>query len=141
MSGGDRETVARMFSAITRGDAEGALACVHPEVVWSPTVWSSAATLRGREEVRGWFAQFGPNLEDLTIHITELTQKLGWVAALGTVHDTRDGGAFSTRVGWTFAVRDGLVVEGRAHESWDAARQAAGIESKSDAVEGEELLS
>lgn len=131
-----------MFSAITRGDAEGALACVHPDIVWSPTVWSSATTLRGREEVRAWFEQFGPGLEDLSIDIAAMSQRLGWVAVLGTVHDTRDGGSFSTRVGWTFAVRDGLVVEGRAHESWDDARQAAGIETKtSDAVEGEELLS
>ena len=122
----DREVVARLFESITRGDADGALACVHPDVVWSPTVWSGAATLRGHDGVRSWLAQFGPGLEHLKIDLAELATRGGWIAALGTVHDTRDGGSFSTRVGWTFAVRDGLVVEGRAHQSWEEAREAAG---------------
>ena len=117
-----------MFDAIAKGDTDAAIGCVHPEVVWTPTVWSGAATLRGRDAVSSWFDQFGPNLEHLRIDLAELTQHQGWVVVLGTVHDTRDGGPFSTRVGWTFAVRDGLVIEGRAHESWEGTRQAAGIE-------------
>lgn len=128
--GGDVETedegvVKRMFVAIGEHDLEGALALIHPEVKWSPTVWSGPSVLRGRAAVRGWFNQFGSALEHLRIEVADLQEPGGWVIVCAVVHDTREA-QFVTRVGWNFAVEDGLVAEGRAFASWDEALQAGG---------------
>lgn len=127
MAGGDRAVVESLFSAIADGDRESALRVVHPAVVWTPTVWSGSATLRGRGAVRAWFDQFGPALADLRVHAGNILQEDGWVVALGTVHDSRGGGSFVTRVGWTFAVEDAMVIEGRAYGTWEEAREAGGL--------------
>jgi ketosteroid isomerase-like protein len=118
--------VEALFGSIGRGDPEAALELVHPEVTWIPTVWSGSGAKRGREGVRSWLAQFGPRLEALSIDLAEVEQTSGWVVALGTVRDDRNEAPFTTRVGWTFAVEDGLIIEGRAHESWEEARRIAG---------------
>jgi len=112
-----------MFAAIAARDADGAIAMLHPDVVWSPTVWSGPSTLRGRDAVRGWFAQFGPDLEYLRIDVTYLRLPAGWVIVCGVEHDSR-AAAFATRVGWNFAVEGGLVIEGRAFPSWEEAMSA-----------------
>jgi ketosteroid isomerase-like protein len=126
MENGDRGVVEALFDSIGRGDPEAALELVHPEAAWSPTMWSGSGTTRGREGVRSWLAQFGPRLEALTIELAGIEQSSGWIVALGTVRDDRDEAPFTTRVGWTFAVEDGLIIEGRAHESWEEARRFAG---------------
>jgi len=77
--------------------------------------------------VREWFAQFGSRLEHLRIDVARLAGEGGWIVVLGTVRDLRGDGEFAVQVGWTFAVEDGLVVEGRAHQSWDEALAAAGL--------------
>jgi ketosteroid isomerase-like protein len=123
--GNDQAVVRTMFAAIEARDLEGAMAVLHPELSWSPTVWSGASLLRGKTEVRGWFEQFGPGLEHLRIDVSDLTQPAGWVVVCGVVHDTR-GAPFTTRVGWNFAVQDGLVIEGRAFPSWEEALTAGG---------------
>jgi ketosteroid isomerase-like protein len=118
-----------LFDAVDRGDPAAALELIHPDGVWSPTVWSgSGTTHRDAAGVRGWFAQFGPRLENLSIDVAEIAQRSGWVVVLGTVHDNRNETPFTTRVGWTFAVEDGRVIEGRAYESWEEARRAGGLE-------------
>jgi len=122
----DHDVVSRMFAAVAAGDVDGALAQLHPDARWSPTVWSGPSALQGRTEVGDWFAQFGPGLEHLRIDVADVSQPAGWVIVCGTVHDTRAGGSFTTRVGWLFAVEDGLVAEGRAFASWDEALLAGG---------------
>lgn len=121
----ESDVVLRMFEAIARQDLEAALAALHPEVVWSPTVWSGSSRLRGRDAVRAWFTQFGSSLQHLRIEVSELRQPAGWVIVCGLVHDTREV-SFTTRVGWNFAVRDGLVIEGRAFQGWAEAVRAGG---------------
>ena len=129
----DRGVVEALFGALGRGDAEAALDLIHPEAVWSPSMWSGSHTARGRDGVRAWLAQFGPRLEKLRVDVAEVEQASGWVVVLGTVHDLRDETPFTTRIGWTFAVEDELVAEGRAHESWDEARRAGGAMPGADA--------
>jgi ketosteroid isomerase-like protein len=122
---GDDSVVWKLFDAIAAKDRLAALDVLHPEVAWYPTVWSGASSLHGKEAVGTWFDQFGPGLERLRIEVESLRVAEGWVIALGTVFDTR-GAQFTTRVGWNFAVEDGLIVEGRAYVSWDEAEEAAG---------------
>lgn len=117
-----------MFAAIAARDVDGAIALLHPEVIWSPTVWSGPSILRGKAAVRTWFAQFGPGLEHLRIDVTDLRQPAGWVIVCGVVHDTR-AAAFVTRVGWNFAVEGGRVIDGRAFPSWEEALSAGGAGS------------
>ena len=117
--------VGKLFDAIAAKDRHAALDVLHPDIVWYPTVWSGASSLHGKEEVGAWFDQFGSGLEGLRVELDSLRAADGWVVALGTVFDTR-GSQFTTRVGWNFAVRDGLITEGRAYESWVEAEEAAG---------------
>ena len=118
--------VSDLFEAINSGDKEQALLLIHPDVVWYPTTWSGSSTLLGRGQVRAWFDQFGQSLECLRIEAADTFGLGGWVVALGTVHDTRDGSSFAVRVGWTFAVEDEMIREGRSYPSWEDAREAAG---------------
>lgn len=96
-------------------------------MTWRPTLWSGASAFRGREGLNRWLDQFGARLEHLRVEVSEIQDTALGALVLGTVHDTRDGGSFSVRLGWTFEIEDGLIVEGRAHESWEEARRAAGV--------------
>jgi ketosteroid isomerase-like protein len=123
----DLEVVTELIEKFAAGDPEEALKLVHPECTWTPTVWSGATTLRGREAVGEWLSQFGPGIENLRIEIAEMVDGDGWIVVLGTVFDTRGGGSMAVRVGWNFAVEDGMMLEGRSYTSWDDARAAAGL--------------
>ena len=124
----DRELVAIVLKAFTSDDPDAALALIHPDCVWTPTVWSGASTLRGRDAVGRWLSQFGPGIKDLRVEVEEVIGDAGWVVVLGTVFDTRGGGTFTARVGWNFAVEEGLLIEGRSYMSWDEARRAGGLD-------------
>lgn len=128
----DLQVVSDIFRAINDNDRDAALGLIHPDASWAPTVWSGARTLRSREEIRGWFDQFGPALEDLRVDLAEvrrgkMEEHVAWTVALGTVHDSRGRESLSSRVGWRFAVQQGMVVEGRSYPTWPEALQAAGI--------------
>jgi ketosteroid isomerase-like protein len=125
--GSARAVVSGVIDAINAGERDAVRALVHPRVAWRPTLWSGASTFHGREGVGRWLDQFGPGIEHLRIEVAEIHEAASGALVLGVVHDTRDGGSFSARLGWTFEVEDGLVVDGRAYESWEEARRAAGV--------------
>jgi ketosteroid isomerase-like protein len=117
--------ITRLFEALDQGDRDGVLALVDPEVDWHPTVWSGG-TAHGRRGVAEWLDQFGADLRDLEVDLAELEGRDDHVLALGTVFDRRTDQPFAVRVGWIFGVGEGLVIRGRAFESWEQARAAFG---------------
>ena len=127
----DLEVVSELFAAIDRKEVDTAVRLIHPEVRWSPSAWSGSSVLRSRTDVIRWFDQFGPDLKNLRIELAEIRlsrakDPRGWTVVLGTVHDTRGNEPFSARVGWRFAVADGMVSEGFSHGTWEEALEAAG---------------
>jgi ketosteroid isomerase-like protein len=127
VAGEARRAVAELFSCIESGDVTGAMELIHPSARWAPTVWSSGGILVGTDAIRAWFARFGPRLEHLRIDVAEILGEGGLITVLGTVHDTRGGSPFSVQVGWTFAMADGRMIEGRAFPTWEEARAAGGV--------------
>lgn len=127
------EQVRGLFAAIASGDPESLLASIHPEVEWTPTVWSGP-TARGHQGVREWMRRFGEGLNELEIELQTLERHGDRVLALGTVIDGRGEEPFALRVGWVFSFRDGLIVRGRAYPDWAATRAAVAGPATSPAV-------
>jgi ketosteroid isomerase-like protein len=117
--------VRSLFAAIANGDPEKVLETTHPEVEWTPTVWSGAA-VRGHNGVREWMLRFGAGLSRLDTVLEVLERHGDRVLALGTVVDSRGDQTFAVRVGWIFSFRDGQIIRGRAYPDWAAARAAVG---------------
>lgn len=129
MSSAPKEPVVieRLFIAMLGGEPEKVLELLHPQVEWSPTVWSGDEIYRGPEGVQRWLSQFGSGLEHLDIRVEKIRSEGDRGAVLGTVFDTRDEAMFAVRVAWSFELEDGLLRRGRAHETWEEAEQVAGL--------------
>ncbi|HMI82152.1 MAG TPA: nuclear transport factor 2 family protein [Solirubrobacterales bacterium] len=119
--------IERLFIAVIRGEPEAVVELVHPQVEWSPTVWSGQEVYRGHEGVRRWLAQFGEGLEHLDVRVEKVRQEGERGAVLGTVFDSRDEGMFAVRIAWSFELEDGLLRRGRAHQTWEEAVREAGV--------------
>lgn len=114
-----------LFGAVLRGEPDRVLELLHPEVEWSPTVWSGEEMYRGHEGVLRWLSQFGQNLEHLDIRVQRVEARKDRGAVLGIVFDTRGNQKFAVEVPWSFELEDGLLRRGRAHGSWDEAVRGA----------------
>lgn len=117
--------IERLFGAMLRGDPERVLEFLHPQVEWSPTVWSGEEMYRGHDGVRRWLSQFGEGLEHLDIRIEKVETEEDRGAVLGIVFDTRGDRTFAVQVPWSYEMEEGLVRRGRAHGTWEEAVQAA----------------
>lgn len=121
--------VKRIFVAMVAGEPETVMRLLHPQVEWQPTVWSREAEVyRGPEGVERWLSQFGPALEQLDVRVEKVREEGDRGAVQGTVFDSREGGMFAVRVAWSFELDEGLLRRGRAHESWDEALTALGLD-------------
>jgi ketosteroid isomerase-like protein len=128
VAGDDLSTVSALFEAVNAGDRKNVIALTDPEVLWSPTVWSGAHSLRGHEGVTRWLDQFGPGIEDLRIDVSELEVVADRILALGKVHDSRGETPFSIEVAWIIVIRNDLIAEARAYDTWEEGRAAAEAE-------------
>jgi ketosteroid isomerase-like protein len=119
--------IERLFEALGRNDPDRVLALLHPKAEWTPTVWSGEPMYRGEEAVHLWLSQFGEELEHLDIQVRETEIRGNRGAVRGIVFDTRGSQTFAVEVSWSFELEDGLLRRGRAHDSWEKARLAAGL--------------
>lgn len=126
-AGGEPPLIERLFIAMILGEPEGVMPLLHPQVEWSPTVWSGEGVYRGTEGVRRWLDQFGEGLEHLDIRVENVKTEGDRGAVLGTVFDSREGTMFAVRVAWSFELEGDLLRRGRAHDNWDEALRTAGL--------------
>ncbi|HVD38836.1 MAG TPA: nuclear transport factor 2 family protein [Solirubrobacterales bacterium] len=119
--------IERLFVALIEGQPDEVVTLLHPQVEWSPTVWSGEGTYRGVAGVRRWLDQFGERLRHLDIRVEKVREEGDLGVVLGTVFDSREDTMFAVRLAWSFELEDGLVRRGRAHESWEEALRTAGM--------------
>lgn len=115
-----RVMVSRLFAAMAAGDSEAAGDFLHPEVVWTPISISGLGVLRNRRDAEGWVRQYGPGFGRVNVEVSRMLAVGGWIVVLGTIEDNRSMRTARPReAGWRLAVRDGLVVEAHASDTWD----------------------
>ena len=121
--------VERLFAAVVEGNADKVLALLHSRVEWTPTIWSGGPMYRGHEGVHLWLSQFGESLEHLDIRVQKAVSRNGRGAVLGIVFDTRGQQKFAVKVAWSYEMDGDLLRRGRAHDTWEEALKAAGLQS------------
>jgi hypothetical protein len=87
---------------------------------------SGLGVLRTRQDAEQWVSQYGPGFGKIGVEVSRVTVVGEWIVVLGTVEDNRRlRTARRRKAGWRVAVRDGLVVEAHASDTWDEAELAA----------------
>lgn len=132
-----RATVSRLFAAMVAGDSDNAGSLLDPRVVWTPISISGLGVLRSRQDAEGWVRQYGPGFGRVNLEVSRMVAIGEWIVVLGTIEDNRRlRGARPREAGWRLAVRDGLIVEAHASDTWDetifAAERHAPPESEGD---------
>jgi ketosteroid isomerase-like protein len=107
------EVVAQLFEAFSRRDLPGALALVHPEVVFQPmtaAVTQAGEPYRGHEGIRRYARDVEAHWEVLTLQPAQIRAAGRAVVALGLVSGRGPGGSFENApTTWVVKFKDGLV--------------------------------
>jgi ketosteroid isomerase-like protein len=140
MSGSDKrersnlELARHGLSTWSRGDLEGSLATMHPEVEWHvafrlPDMPADKDVYHGHAEVRELWAVFRSVWEEITIELEEILWE-GPDAIVGRVRFRAKGGASGIEVDravfYGMEIRDGLLQRIRPFDDEASAREAVG---------------
>lgn len=124
------EAIATLFQAFNERDIEGALALVHPDVVFSPV---SAAVMRegepycGHDGIRSYLADVETHWDELAVRPVQIRAAGRAVVALGQVSGRARMGSFEDLpTKWVFKFEDGLVISGQVFADEDGAIKALG---------------
>lgn len=108
------EIIKAHYAASDRGDVDGMLAPLAPDVRWTEMAgFPYAGTYVGPEEVRrGVFERLGAEWDGYTAAITELVDGGDTIVGLGTYSGTNraTGRSFEARVAHVWRLADGRVV-------------------------------
>lgn len=108
------EIIKAHYAASDRGDIDGMLAPLAPDVRWTEMAgFPYAGTYVGPEEVRrGVFERLGAEWDGYTAAITELVDGGDTIVGLGTYSGTNraTGRSFEARVAHVWRLADGRVV-------------------------------
>jgi uncharacterized protein len=63
-------TVARMLAAVSRGDVDGYLACVHDDVVYEAPYYAEMAPRRGRDELASMLTNLAARFASVSYEVT-----------------------------------------------------------------------
>jgi ketosteroid isomerase-like protein len=124
------DLVRRGYEAWNRGDVEGVLTFLDPEIEWHGyTHLPESGALAGRDEVRAWLKRFLDAWEQLDIDVTELIESGNQVVALVRFHGRGKGSGVQVEGGadahvWT--VRDGKIGAVKLYQGTREALEAIG---------------
>ncbi len=132
MSRENVEMVETAFRAWNRGDRDGWLAPMHPEVEWSSAIQrqveGAETVYRGQAELGRFWDEYH-DLWSFDIEVAEMRDLGDSVLALARIRAT--GGASGVEVersiGYVFQVENGLLRRGRAYLSAEEALEALGL--------------
>ena len=123
--------VRRGYEAFNRGDVEGALEFLHPEIEWHTYIvpGPGGGLYRGHEGVRELWADAQRIFGDFRNVPEEVFEAGEYVIAYVSVEGVgaRSGAAVQARIAHLYAFRDGLVAAVRSFDDRDEARRAAGL--------------
>jgi ketosteroid isomerase-like protein len=130
MSDANLQLVMRGWELWNRGDMEGALELVHPDVEWrpGPLLLDVEKLYRGRDGVRRFWDEFMTPFESISIepvrHASEGEEVVieGHFTARG-----REGVTGDVSVYHRYTLRDGRLARFQAYPSWEEALAAAGL--------------
>lgn len=132
----DLAIIAALFDSMRTGNRDAVLGLIHEEAVWRPSQWSGGGVRYGRREVGEWMDQFGPSFENLSVEVASIQELGSRIIVLATLRDHREDPQFEVQLGWSFAVRDRRMIDGRAYMSWEETL-ACGGEDEADVQEPE----
>jgi uncharacterized protein len=124
------DLVRRGYEAWNRGDVEGVLSFLDPEIEWHGyTHIPESGTLEGRDDVKAWLERFLDAWEQLEIKVTELIDAGDQVVALVRFRGSGKGSGVPVEGGtdahvWT--VRDGRIVSVTLYQGTGEALQSVG---------------
>jgi ketosteroid isomerase-like protein len=129
MSGANVESVRRYFEALRRRDFDAAVAEWQPECEWLPETPGliEAASYRGHDGLRGYFAMMMDLFESVRINLSELREIGDRVVALGDlrVHSRGSGLELDEQLGIVFEMRGGKIARARSYRDRAQALAAA----------------
>jgi len=124
------DLVRRGYEAWNRGDVEGVLAFLDPEIEWHGyTHLPESGALTGRDEAREWLDRFLDAWDQLDIDVTEPIESGDQVVALVRFHGRGKGSGVQVEGGadahvWT--VRDGKIAAVKLYQGTREALEAVG---------------
>lgn len=129
------EVVERMVEAFRRGDFDGAMACIAPDVVWDPATPDAAlvdsqSQPLGQEGVRDFFRRWLGTWQDYSYEQRELIDAGGGkVVSVFVERGTGKGSGLTveTELAGVYEVMDGLVVAWTRYPTARQAHEAAGL--------------
>jgi ketosteroid isomerase-like protein len=130
MSQENVEVVQRQIEALNRGDWEGSIEGIDPEIEWMVARQHPASrTVRGLDELREYRADWDQMLEGLTFEAEEIVDRDDLVVAVGRIKGTGSGSGAETEVPIAFVsrFRHGLVVRVEEYLDLEEALEAAGL--------------
>src|ERR671911_147660 len=126
MSHEDIETLRLGYEAGSRGDWDGVLDTMHPNVVWKTV---RTGTHRGHEEVRRFFADMTAAFEEVAFEPEEFFERGDQIVVFLRLRARPSGAgeAIENRVGHLWTVRDGKAVRCETFPRREEALEAAGL--------------
>jgi ketosteroid isomerase-like protein len=124
------ELVMQGWERWNRGDMEGALELVHPDVEWRPgqLLLDVDEVYLGHEGVRRFWAEFMTPFESIAIEPLRHASEGDEVVINARFRARgRDGVTADVEVFQRYTVRDGKLAGFHAYPSWEAALAAAGL--------------
>jgi ketosteroid isomerase-like protein len=112
---------------------EAFMACLHPEIDWTPDPdWPEAGTSHGRGEVRSFLETFADAWENVTIKIDELNEVADHVVIRfrWLLRGKSSGIEQELPVTGVLETSEGLVSSGRFFLDHEEALRAAGVEGE-----------
>ena len=130
MSEANVEAVRRGFDAWNRGDVEGWLQPLHPEVEFrtSGLYPGTDPVYRGHDDMRRFWTSFREPWEVLQIRVDETREVDDGVVILGTFEaQARDGMSVQREASWILWLTGDLIAQIQTHTSWQEALEAVGL--------------
>jgi ketosteroid isomerase-like protein len=123
------ELVQRGWDAYNRGDIEGTVAILDPEiVVHSPVNMANAGTYHGIDGFLAWIGHWNEAWDSFSTRVVEV-ETVGERHVVTAMHQSGTGRGsgieVTMRTGWVFEQRDGLCVYMAIHPNVELARADA----------------
>ena len=132
MTDDDFEVVRRVWAAFSRGDRDGMLQELHPDIVTVPFGAAlEAKAYRGRQEVMGWWRdEILTNWESFQV-LPEEFERAGdklLVTGRWNARGKESGVELDVSASWVVEVRDGKIAYWQTYTDHAQARRDAGLE-------------